>query len=82
MTPEEFQRIRQLFLAASKKTPEERGRFLDEACGEHREVRARVEAMLSHDVESSAEARLQAADFLETPSPPADPDDVPRGRLR
>ena len=39
-----------IFAAAIAKTPEERGPFLDEACGSDHELRARVEALLeAHD---------------------------------
>jgi WD40 repeat protein/serine/threonine protein kinase len=50
-----------IFAAAITKTPEERGAFLDDACGSDQELRARVEALLeAHDSPDS---------FLDSPAP-------------
>jgi eukaryotic-like serine/threonine-protein kinase len=56
MTPETWQRVKTIFAAAHERPPEERARFLDEACGADAEVRAEVESLL----------RTEVAEFLDT----------------
>jgi len=47
MTPEQFQRVEKLFHAARELPNSERAAYLDQACPDDAEVRAKVEAMLS-----------------------------------
>ena len=51
METERWRRMEELFLQASELSPENRALFLDEQCGDDRELRRRVESMLSHDEE-------------------------------
>src|SRR5690242_4783889 len=67
MTPELWQRLKELFPAAEDQPESSRARFLDEACGDDHELRAQLEFMLRN--------RDQARTFLEQPiahfTPPA-----------
>jgi serine/threonine protein kinase/predicted ATPase len=47
MTPERWQRIKELFHAAAELAPGERGAFLDASCAGDREARAEVESLLA-----------------------------------
>ena len=49
MTPARWRQIEELYLAAKERDPGERGAFLAEACGDDRELRAKVESMLAQD---------------------------------
>ncbi|MET0624406.1 MAG: hypothetical protein ABW250_15605 [Pyrinomonadaceae bacterium] len=49
MTPERWQRIKELFHAASELAPAERGAFLDANCAGDDEARAEVESLLAAD---------------------------------
>src|SRR5438270_11668290 len=51
--------IEAIFFAARQKPPHERTAYLDEVCGEDRELRHRVEQLLS--------AQAEIGSFLETP---------------
>ncbi len=59
MTPEQYERIRELFLAAREKDPEQRAEFLDHACGANDIVRTEVESLLANDEKADT--------FLRTP---------------
>jgi tetratricopeptide (TPR) repeat protein/predicted Ser/Thr protein kinase len=59
MTPQDYERVRELFLATREKAPGQRAAFLCEACHDD-DVRAEVESLLEH-----AE---QADTFLQTPA--------------
>src|SRR5687768_3641065 len=47
MTPERWQRIKELFHAAVELSPEERGAFLDASCAGDAEARAEVESLVA-----------------------------------
>src|SRR5262245_50274029 len=55
MTPERRERVWDLFDRAAALPPDERAAFLDGACGGDAEIRAEVESLLAHDVESTTE---------------------------
>jgi serine/threonine protein kinase len=55
-----YQRVKEIFEAASSRSGLERNRFIDEACGEDTELRTEVESLLSHDESSGG--------FMETPA--------------
>jgi Tol biopolymer transport system component/predicted Ser/Thr protein kinase len=59
MSPERWQKLKQIFAAAASVAPDERAQFLDERCGDDKELRREVENLL----ESDAEARS----FIESP---------------
>ena len=60
MTPERWQKVQDLFHAASEREPARRDSFLLEACGDDRELRREVESMLA-----SSE---RVGSFLESPA--------------
>lgn len=49
MTPERYQRIKEVFHSALELAPEERPAFLAEACGDDAVLRAKVEALVAAD---------------------------------
>ncbi len=49
MTPERWQRIKQVFENAAARVPAERSAYLDEACGDDEELRAEVESLLASE---------------------------------
>jgi serine/threonine protein kinase len=57
MTPDRWRRIEEIFHAALDRAPEDRGPFLDQACGTDTELRAEVESLLAENV---SDAILQA----------------------
>ena len=57
--PDRWKRLEQLFQQALDLDPQERPRFLDEACGQDSELRQEVESLL--------ESAGQASDFIEKP---------------
>ncbi|HLO01337.1 MAG TPA: protein kinase, partial [Pyrinomonadaceae bacterium] len=60
MADHNWQKVREIFDAALRRRPEERRRFVDEACGEDKTLLAEVESLLSS---------LGSADsFMETPA--------------
>ncbi|HSS45603.1 MAG TPA: serine/threonine-protein kinase, partial [Thermoanaerobaculia bacterium] len=60
MTPERWQRVQDIFHAASEREPAARETFLEKACGDDRELRREVESMLA-----SSE---RVGSFLESPA--------------
>ena len=62
MTPERWQRVKDLFHDALERPADERAAFLAETCGDDAEARAALEHLL--------EAHAAAGDFLETPALP------------
>src|SRR5262245_58252321 len=52
MTPERYHRIGQLFDEALERAPEQRSAFLAQACQGDAELRAEVEKLLAHQIES------------------------------
>jgi serine/threonine protein kinase/tetratricopeptide (TPR) repeat protein len=67
VTEERFARAREIFLDACERSPDERARALDEACGRDAELRAEVEELLRfHDADRSTPLHLSPA-----------PDEVP-----
>ncbi len=65
MPSERWQRLQTLFEEALERSPEDRASFLEDACSEDAELRAQVEALLSHDEHG-------APRFLEAYEPPDD----------
>ncbi len=59
MTPEQYERVRQIFLEARETRGEEREEFLRRACGSDAILRAEVESLLANDE--------QADSFLQSP---------------
>ncbi|MDT7687446.1 MAG: eukaryotic-like serine/threonine-protein kinase [Acidobacteriota bacterium] len=49
MTPERYQRVKELFHSALERMPEERPAFLAEACGDDKALLAKVEALVAAD---------------------------------
>ena len=49
MTPERYQRVKELFHSARERAAEERPAFLAEACGDDTALRAKVEALVAAD---------------------------------
>jgi eukaryotic-like serine/threonine-protein kinase len=49
MTPERWQRVKELFEAALERVPAERSEFLREACGEDEALRAELESLLAEE---------------------------------
>jgi hypothetical protein len=47
MTPEQWERVGQIFDAAAALQPDERPSFLDQACGQDETLRHEVESLLS-----------------------------------
>ncbi len=60
MTPEQYERVREVFLAARETPPERRGEFLGRTCGGDDGLRAEVESLLANDA--------LADTFLQTPA--------------
>ena len=60
MTPERWQRVKELFHDALERPADERAAFLAEACRDDAEARAALERLL--------DAHARADDFLETPA--------------
>jgi len=60
MTPDRWQRVKELFHDALERPADERDAFLAESCGDDAEARAALERLLS--------AHTRAGDFLETPA--------------
>jgi tetratricopeptide (TPR) repeat protein/predicted Ser/Thr protein kinase len=60
VTPEQYEQIRELFLAAREEDPSQQAAFLDRACGGDDVLRAEVESLLANDE--------QADTFLRTPA--------------
>ncbi len=60
MSPERYQRIKQLFEAVVGQPDGSRGAFLDRECGDDPQLRSQIESMLESDQEG--------ADFLEAPA--------------
>ena len=54
MTPERWQQVKEIFNSAIKYGPEQRGRFLSQACSGDEELRSEVELLItSHEKEGS-----------------------------
>src|SRR5262245_44384501 len=69
MSPEQWQKIHELFEAALELPAEDRGAFLDRACAGAEETRRRVEAMLEADAQNDLlvdRPAYQAADIFAT----------------
>ncbi|MBV9926739.1 MAG: protein kinase [Acidobacteria bacterium] len=60
MTPERYQRVKELFHSALERTPEERPAFLAEACGDDTALLAKVEALVA--------ANEQPGSFMDAPA--------------
>ena len=60
MADEKWQKVREIFDAALRRQPEERRRFVNEACGEDKTLLAEVESLLS--------SLDSAESFMETPA--------------
>jgi non-specific serine/threonine protein kinase/serine/threonine-protein kinase len=66
MTPERYQRIKQLFQATLEREPQERAAFLAEACAGDEQLRLEVESLLA--------SYQQAETFIESPAVAYAPD--------
>src|SRR5215510_6816917 len=69
MSPEQWQKIHELFEAALERPAEDRAAFLDRACAGAEETRRRVEAMLEADAQNDLfvdRPAYQAADIFAT----------------
>ena len=64
MTPERFERVREILEAALEKPADERARFVEQACGSGTALREEIESLLAH--------QSDAKDYLEE-SPAAPP---------
>jgi len=68
MSPEDYQRLNQIFLAALELREDERAAFLAQTCGHDAELRSRIEAMLAADAETrhmiDKPARAAAAELF------------------
>jgi tetratricopeptide (TPR) repeat protein/predicted Ser/Thr protein kinase len=60
VTPEQYERIREVFLTAREKESGQRAQFLDQACAADARLRAEVERLLANDDEADT--------FLQTPA--------------
>ena len=73
ITPERWQRVKAIFLAAQSSAPAERAAFLDEACNGDEDVRGEVESLLAADLTNddflSAPAYELAAEMLAEEKP-------------
>jgi Tol biopolymer transport system component len=49
MTPERWQRLKEVFHAAAERTPGERAAFLEAACADDREMRLEIESLIAYD---------------------------------
>lgn len=56
MTPEQFKRVSEVFLAARQQSPADRATYLESACRDDNVVRREVERMLKHDSEESIDS--------------------------
>jgi len=59
MTPKQYERVREVFVAAREKNPPQRAQFLEQACADDDHLRAEVELLLANDDEADT--------FLQTP---------------
>ena len=62
MSPQNWDRVEQLFHSALERSPEARGSFLDEACGGDADLRRQVELLLSNDVRAGSFLEQRPAD--------------------
>ena len=64
MTPERWQRVKEVFSAASALSESERARYLDEACGSDADLRAEVVSLLGVHDQSDAVVDRPAAAYV------------------
>jgi eukaryotic-like serine/threonine-protein kinase len=64
MTPEVWERVKELFEAALERGPQQRPAFLAEACGQDAAVRAEVERLLSEHEQAGGSFLLQSGKDL------------------
>jgi len=62
VSPQNWDRVEQLFHSALERSPEARGSFLDEACGGDADLRRQVELLLSNDVRAGSFLEQRPAD--------------------
>ena len=79
MDPERWRRVGELFHRALEHGPEERSRFLDEACGGDAALRAEVDSLLAHHDDGAPPAVPTPPDVVPTPPEvvPTPPEVVP-----
>ena len=65
MSAELFQRATEIFAAARRLAPEERGDFLDEACAGDAALRTEVESLLAQDAKADSGGALASGGALE-----------------
>jgi len=78
MSPERFQQVQDLYLAARPRPPEERAAFLAEACGADIDLRRDVDSLLAHDDSPDPIERPAIAVVADLLGPPS----VSRRRLK
>jgi serine/threonine protein kinase/tetratricopeptide (TPR) repeat protein len=61
VTPERWQKIKELFLAASERSPKDRAGFLNQACGADESLRAEVESLLAAESKPPESALLNTS---------------------
>src|SRR5579859_1627267 len=61
LTPERWQKIKELFLAASERSPKDRAEFLNQACGADEFLRAEVESLLFAESKAAESALLNTS---------------------
>ncbi|GJM24791.1 MAG: hypothetical protein DHS20C16_12060 [Phycisphaerae bacterium] len=86
MTPEEYQKVAEIFADACQRDEAERSAFLDKACADDAALRARVEAMLRSDSEGDAFLQQAAVNLRAgidelTDANDGDPETVGRYRI-
>jgi serine/threonine protein kinase len=79
MTPERFQQIRKIFEEALEQPPDRRTGFLEQACGEDRELQSEVQRMLIADAQLESPIDLPAAVWPELVPDPSNLEGRPPG---
>ena len=53
MSPERWNQVEQLYHAVLRQQPDQRGRFLREACSSDEELRREIESLLAYETETA-----------------------------
>ena len=61
VTPERWQKIKELFIAASERNPNDRAEFLNQSCGSDESLRSEVESMLTAERHAAGSTFLDIA---------------------
>jgi hypothetical protein len=85
MTPEEYAKVKAIFLEAVEISPDQRISWLNQACGEHTALRKRVDDLLKHHFPNSILPGSENSPLRESleprPSPTQSHFSIPRLRL-